>query len=93
MRLNCGEGNGVSLAGRTSQSIARIARITVNVAICRTFLRAVLYPAIARSRLVIVRPDHLPPAYRLHRNMAICRYFSFVMVTAVDAGDTFPSFT
>jgi hypothetical protein len=22
----------------------------------------------------------------------ICRYFSFVMVTAVDAGDTFPTF-
>jgi hypothetical protein len=28
----------------------------------------------------------------LHRNMAICRYFFFVMVTAVDAGDTCPSF-
>jgi hypothetical protein len=26
MRLNCGEGNGTGLAGRTSQSTARVAR-------------------------------------------------------------------
>jgi hypothetical protein len=37
MRLNRGEGNGVSLAGRTSQNTARIARIIVNMGFCRTF--------------------------------------------------------
>jgi hypothetical protein len=42
MRLNSGEGNGASLAGRTSQSTARIARTIGVVLICRTFLRSVL---------------------------------------------------
>jgi hypothetical protein len=41
MRLNCGEGNGVSLAGRTSQSTARIARTTGIAAVCRTFMRMI----------------------------------------------------
>jgi hypothetical protein len=48
--LNGEEGNDVSLAGRTSQSIARIARTVGNLATSRDLLRAVLYPAIARSR-------------------------------------------
>jgi hypothetical protein len=42
MRLNCGEDNGVHLAGRTSQSIARIDRTVGNTAISRDFVRAVL---------------------------------------------------
>jgi hypothetical protein len=41
MRLNSGEGNGDSLAGRTSQSTARIARTIGNVAFCRIFMRSV----------------------------------------------------
>jgi hypothetical protein len=46
MRLTCGEGNGVSLDGRTSQSIARIDRTVRKVDICRTFVRliAVMVP-------------------------------------------------
>jgi hypothetical protein len=35
MRLNCGEGNGFSLAGGTSQSIARTARVIRKLLICR----------------------------------------------------------
>jgi len=50
MRLNCGEGNGASLPGRTSQSTARVTRIDMNVVICRTFVRSVLCPAIIRRR-------------------------------------------
>jgi hypothetical protein len=42
MRLACAEGNGARLAGRTSQSTARIARTAGNLAICRTFLRSIL---------------------------------------------------
>jgi hypothetical protein len=42
MRLNSGEGNGASLAGRTSQSIARIDRVLNNMVICRIFVRSVL---------------------------------------------------
>jgi|SRR5215211_88487 hypothetical protein len=41
MRLNSGEGNGPSLAGRTSQSTARIDRTAMNVVICRTFWRSI----------------------------------------------------
>jgi hypothetical protein len=41
MRLNCGEGNGVRLAGRTSHDTARIARAIDNMTICRTFVRSV----------------------------------------------------
>jgi hypothetical protein len=42
MRLNCGEGNGASLAGRTSQSTARIARTAINVVICGYFVRSIM---------------------------------------------------
>jgi hypothetical protein len=44
MRLNCGKDNGVRLAGRTLQDIARIARTAMNVVICRSFLRAIGIP-------------------------------------------------
>jgi hypothetical protein len=37
MRLNCLEGNGVSLDAGTSRSIARIAHTARNVVICRSF--------------------------------------------------------
>jgi len=50
MRLNCGEGNGVSLAGRTSQSTDRIARTAGDVAFSKAFLRAVLLLVIDRGR-------------------------------------------
>ena len=49
MRLNCGEGNGASLAGRTSRNTARITRTVRNVAFCRTLLRSVLLLVIARG--------------------------------------------
>jgi hypothetical protein len=55
MRLNSGEGIGASLAGRTSQSTARIARTVLNVAVCRTFVRAVLLWVIDPQRMVTDR--------------------------------------
>jgi hypothetical protein len=42
MRLNCGDDNGASLAGRTPRSTARIDRTAHNVAFCRIFSQAVL---------------------------------------------------
>ena len=39
MRLNRGEGNGASLAGRTSRNTDRIARIIDNMVICRIFVQ------------------------------------------------------
>jgi hypothetical protein len=50
MRLICREGNVVYLAGSTLQSTARIDRITRKALISRDFVRAVLYPAIARRQ-------------------------------------------
>jgi len=50
MRLNCGEGNGASLAGRTSRNTARIARTVFNVAVRRAFLRAILLLVIDSRR-------------------------------------------
>jgi len=52
MRLNCGEGNGVSLVGGTSQSIARTAR---KVLISRDFVRPVLSRVIDRQWIVTER--------------------------------------
>ena len=49
MRLTRGQGNGVSLAGRPSQSIARIARVIAKGAVCRTFLRSVLLLVVDRQ--------------------------------------------
>ena len=39
MRLICGKGDDVRLAGGRSQNTVRIARTVYNVSICRTFLR------------------------------------------------------
>jgi hypothetical protein len=47
--------------GKTSQSTDRIARSDCNVAFCRTFLRAVLYPAFACRRHVIDRSYEYRP--------------------------------
>jgi hypothetical protein len=70
---------------KTHQNTARIARTAMNVVVCRTFLRAVLYPAIAR-KTVGSRPFlQVPPAYRVRRNVAICRHFCNTKGTAVDA--------
>jgi hypothetical protein len=55
MRLNCGEGNGVRLAGRTSQSIDRIDSIPIDTPICRYFLRSILHYAIDRADSFIDR--------------------------------------
>jgi hypothetical protein len=49
MRLNCGEGNGASLAGRTSRNTARTARIIDNMVICRTFWRSVFFITTTRG--------------------------------------------
>jgi hypothetical protein len=46
MRLNGEEGNDASLAGRTSQNTARIARIPIDTSVCRYFLRSILHYAI-----------------------------------------------
>ncbi len=59
MRLNSGEGNGVSLAGGTSRSIARIARKKCKALVCRSFLRAVHHAVIARNGRV---PPYGPTA-------------------------------
>jgi hypothetical protein len=63
MRLNSVEGSGVSLARRTSQNIARIARTAVNVAICRTFSRAVLLLVIDRGGGFTAPLSRVPTAY------------------------------
>jgi len=92
MRLNCGEGNGVSLAGRTSQSTDRIARIIVNMGICRAFLRSVL-PCVIDGHGMDTDRKKVPLAYRSRRNVAICNSFVLDLTLAVDAVDTFPAFT
>jgi hypothetical protein len=58
MRLNCGEGNGVRLAGRQSQSTARTAR---EVLISRDFVRAVLSWGIDRQWTVTERHSKYRP--------------------------------
>jgi len=55
MRLNCGEGNDVCLAGRTSRNAARIARDIGNGAVCRAFLRSVLLWMIDPQRMITDR--------------------------------------
>jgi hypothetical protein len=61
MRLNCGEGNGVSLAGRTPRSTARIARTLINAPVCRTFLRSVLMWVIGRHGMITDRSQKHRP--------------------------------
>jgi hypothetical protein len=63
MRLTCGEGNGVSLDGRTSQSIARIDRTVRKVDICRTFVRliaVIVPPADERLPTAVLCTDRVP---------------------------------
>jgi predicted enzyme related to lactoylglutathione lyase len=86
MRLNCGEGNGASLAGRTPQNTARIARTARNVAFSRTLLRSILN--IAHRPL-----SKVPPADRPSGNEPFCRVFSSPLGIAVDAVDTLATFT
>ena len=52
MRLDSGEGNGASLAGRTSRNTARTVR---KVLISRYFLRAVISQGIDRQWIVTER--------------------------------------
>jgi hypothetical protein len=61
MRLTCVEGNGASLAGRTSQSTARIARTLINAPVCRTFLRSVLMWVIGRHGMITDRSHKYRP--------------------------------
>ncbi len=49
MGLNCGEGNGVRLAGRTSRNTDRIARTVINALSYGLIVRSVLFLAIARG--------------------------------------------
>src|SRR5215203_223904 len=85
MRLACAEGNGARLAGRTSQSIARIARTAMNVVICRGFARAVLSWGIDRQWTVTERSHK----YRPPGNESFCGALSSPLVIAVGAGDIF----
>jgi hypothetical protein len=83
MLPNCGEGNGVSLARRTSQNTARIARTVGNLAISRAFSRTVSLLVIDRNRMGTDRPRK----YRPLENIAFCRRFCYIKETAVDTGD------
>ena len=63
MRLACGEDRGVRLAGRTSQSIARIDRTVLKVDICRTFVRmiaVIVPPADERLPTAVSCTDRVP---------------------------------
>jgi hypothetical protein len=55
MPLNCGEGNGVRLAGRTSQSTARIDRTARKVLIPKDFVRPILLVGAVRICTIIAR--------------------------------------
>jgi hypothetical protein len=69
MRLIRGLGNGVRLAGGTSPSIARIARVIANGAVCRTFMRSVLLWVIDPQRMVTDRHvKYRPRIDRLEMN-------------------------
>ena len=92
MRLNCGEGNGASLARRTSQSTDRIARTLINAPVCRAFLRSV-FTAITLVGSSIARISQIATAYRPGGNRLFSRSFSSVMVTAVGAVAILASFT
>jgi hypothetical protein len=61
MLPNCGAGNGVSLARRTSQNTDRIARTIGNLAISRAFSRTVLLLVIDRNRVGTDRHDRYRP--------------------------------
>src|SRR5215204_5488500 len=61
MRLNCGERNDASLAGRTLRNTARAARTLFNMSICRTFWRSALVWAIDRQRMVTDCHDEYRP--------------------------------
>jgi hypothetical protein len=69
MRLNCGEGNDVYLAGRTSLNTARIARIVCKVYISKDFVRAVLSWGIDRQWIITDRSRKYRP---LSGHMEIC---------------------
>jgi hypothetical protein len=78
---------------KTHQNTARIARITVNVAICRTFWRSILRSQY-RPLMDRYRPlPQVPIAYRPPGNEPFCGTFILYAVPAVGAVYTFPSFT
>jgi hypothetical protein len=72
---------------KTRQNTDRIARNTVNVLVCRAFLRSVL-TMVHRPLMDRYRPlFQVPTAYRPHSYPGICWSFSFVTMAAVDAVD------
>jgi hypothetical protein len=89
MRLNSGEGNGASLAGRTTRNTARIGRTVRKVLISRYFLRTILPQGIDRQWIVTERHGK----YRPPRNVEFCRSFIFYPVPAVGAAGTLTTFT
>jgi hypothetical protein len=87
MRLNCAEGNGASLARRTSQDTARIARNDRNVPISRDFVRAILLDGFCQPTTSSAREfiDHLSMMWERR----ICRSFAPTRSIAVGAGGVF----
>jgi hypothetical protein len=57
MRLNCGEGNGVRLARRTSQSTARIARKDVLMGLPHRIVANLVIPPHIGSALCLPRME------------------------------------
>ena len=76
MPLNCGEGKGDSLAGRTSRNTARIARTARKVLNFQGFRAGGTImgyrPPVDRYRA----PRQVPTAYRPPRNVVFCKSFS-----------------
>ncbi len=92
MRLNSGEGNGASLAGRTSRNTARIDRTAHNVKFCRTFVWMIAVrvpPADERLPTAV----SVPTAYRPCNNPAVCSSFVLYPTLAVGAVGILTSFT
>jgi hypothetical protein len=86
MRLNCREGNGVRLAGRTSRNTARIAR-TALIALIYSILRVdVVHSYQLREGRNRPLPQ-IPTANQARVNPTFCRSFFCLNPVAVDAGD------
>jgi hypothetical protein len=91
MRLNDEEGNGASLAGRTSPKTAGIARTIGNAAVCRTFMRSVFFISClpcAETALSTAAPTDSDRGL-MRRNRQFSGSF---LHFNVGAGGTFPSF-
>ena len=76
MRLNSGEGNDASLAGRTSRNTARIAHSAANIAICRIFLWLVLLGVIDPQGRVTDHHDKCRPGSTAWKGAVLRGFFS-----------------